>query len=356
MKLIPSPTIFDFYYDQNGYPLVGGKIYSYKAGTNEPLETYADSSGLYVNTNPVILDSKGGATIFIKANDPETGEVADAYKFVLTDAKGVVIRTVDNIYSLKGEKGTNGGIKGDDGAKGDTGEKGVTGPRGYPGAKGNIGEKGDNGSETHFWRTAGTYTFLIPDSVTSINYEICGGGGGLRNVNAFPITITSTSISTGTAGQVIRGTATVSPGETLTIVIGAGGLVQLASASNGLDNGQPSSIQAPSLAKITANGGNGGATSSAPSSYSLYQKSSPFISFDTAEGLNINIAPTPVFGESSPYGEGGNILKNGHPNAFGNGASGGSGLIYKDGSTIKCDSFGVGGAGLVSLTYFVNNG
>ena len=51
--LIPSPSIREFFTDANGKPLAGGKLYTYKAGTTIPKETY---------THWVLYDSRGGGT------------------------------------------------------------------------------------------------------------------------------------------------------------------------------------------------------------------------------------------------------------------------------------------------------
>jgi hypothetical protein len=72
----------------NGAPLVGGKVYTYQAGTTSPQVTYTDSTGSSANTNPIILDSRGEANIWL-------GEAT--YKFKLTDANDVEIWTVDYI-------------------------------------------------------------------------------------------------------------------------------------------------------------------------------------------------------------------------------------------------------------------
>jgi len=45
-------------------PLAGGKVYTYVPGTSTPKDTYTTESGSVANTNPVILDSRGEATIF----------------------------------------------------------------------------------------------------------------------------------------------------------------------------------------------------------------------------------------------------------------------------------------------------
>lgn len=77
------------YFDDNGDPLVGGKVYTYAAGTLSPKYTYSSSTVSVPtrNTNPVILDARGEATIFWDG----------AYKVVLTDSLDNEIWTVDNV-------------------------------------------------------------------------------------------------------------------------------------------------------------------------------------------------------------------------------------------------------------------
>lgn len=84
--LTPVPKIQ--FFDANGNPLVGGKLYSYSAGTTTPLPTYTDYGGATPNTNPVILDSRGEANVWLGNS---------LYKFKLTSATDVEIWTVDNI-------------------------------------------------------------------------------------------------------------------------------------------------------------------------------------------------------------------------------------------------------------------
>lgn len=71
-----------------GVPLSGGKVYTYAAGTTTPQATYTDSTGATPNPNPVILDSRGEASIWLGSA---------TYKFKLTDANDVEIWTVDYI-------------------------------------------------------------------------------------------------------------------------------------------------------------------------------------------------------------------------------------------------------------------
>lgn len=87
--LSPSPKLQ--FFDANGNPLVGGKLYSYTAGTTSPLATYADSTNTSANTNPIILDARGEASVWLGA---------DAYyKLALYSATDVLIWSVDNIIA-----------------------------------------------------------------------------------------------------------------------------------------------------------------------------------------------------------------------------------------------------------------
>jgi len=83
-----TPTAKMQFFKADGTPLVGGKLYTYTAGTTTPQTTFTDSSGGTANTNPVILDSRGEANIWLGGS---------TYKFKLADANDVEIWTVDNI-------------------------------------------------------------------------------------------------------------------------------------------------------------------------------------------------------------------------------------------------------------------
>jgi parallel beta-helix repeat protein len=87
--LSPAPKLQ--FFDANGNPLVGGKLYSYAAGTTTPLATYTDAGGATANANPVILDSRGEASVWL-------GDAS--YKLRLTSATDVDIWTVDNINAI----------------------------------------------------------------------------------------------------------------------------------------------------------------------------------------------------------------------------------------------------------------
>ena len=85
-SLAPTPKLQ--FFDANGAPLVGGKLYTYAAGSTTPLASYTDSTGVSANTNPIILDSRGEANVWLGAA---------SYKFALYDSTNVLIWTVDNI-------------------------------------------------------------------------------------------------------------------------------------------------------------------------------------------------------------------------------------------------------------------
>ena len=94
--VMPSPkfTIFD----NSGNPVSGGKLCSYVAGTTTPANTYTDSTLTSANTNPVVADSAGRATVFLSSGS--------SYKFVArlagsdsTCATGTVLWTVDNVLA-----------------------------------------------------------------------------------------------------------------------------------------------------------------------------------------------------------------------------------------------------------------
>ena len=85
--LAPQPKAQ--FFDASGSPLVGGKVYTYAAGTTTPLQTYTSESAVTPNTNPVILDSRGECDLWFSP--------ASSYKVVLKSATDTLQWTVDNI-------------------------------------------------------------------------------------------------------------------------------------------------------------------------------------------------------------------------------------------------------------------
>lgn len=89
MAVLAAPFFLQFV-DNDGVPVSGGKVYTYAAGTTTPKATFTDFTEAHQATNPLILDAAGRVTIWISG----------AYKFVLTDANDVPIRTTDNVVSF----------------------------------------------------------------------------------------------------------------------------------------------------------------------------------------------------------------------------------------------------------------
>jgi len=91
--------------DANGRPLVGGRLFTYQNRTTTPAATYLDAAGTTPNTNPVILNARGEATVYLLANQ--------VYRFVLQDRFGAAIWSQDGITGvvsapdLAGQGGSN---------------------------------------------------------------------------------------------------------------------------------------------------------------------------------------------------------------------------------------------------------
>ena len=90
------PFIMPQWFDNNGDPLAGGKIWIYLAGTTTPGISYTDSTGSVPNTNPVILDSSGRASVWLSPGN---------YKLVMTTKDDVVLWTKDKVKPADGGGG-----------------------------------------------------------------------------------------------------------------------------------------------------------------------------------------------------------------------------------------------------------
>ncbi len=80
----PAPQFFD----ANGKPLVGGKLFVYIAGTTTTAVTYSDFNRTE-NTSPVILNDLGTCMLIVPS--------ANLYKIVLYDRNGNLLLTRDNV-------------------------------------------------------------------------------------------------------------------------------------------------------------------------------------------------------------------------------------------------------------------
>ncbi len=89
-------------FDANGDPLVGGRLYSFAAGTSTPQDTFTTRAGTIANTNPVILDANGEADVWTTPGL--------LYKFTLKDTADVEQWSVDNYPSGEQVASTTSGL------------------------------------------------------------------------------------------------------------------------------------------------------------------------------------------------------------------------------------------------------
>jgi hypothetical protein len=80
--------------DSVGQPLVGGKIYTYQAGSSTPLDTYTSVNATVANSNPIILGTNGRTPNEIWLT------FGYSYKFIIKDANDVTIQTLDDLYGI----------------------------------------------------------------------------------------------------------------------------------------------------------------------------------------------------------------------------------------------------------------
>lgn len=92
------PALKPRFFDSNGDPLAGGKLFVYVANSVTPTTTWSDQAMTQPNSNPIILDANGEANVWILE--------ATLYKFVLKDVDDVVQYTLDEV-SVSGT-GANG--------------------------------------------------------------------------------------------------------------------------------------------------------------------------------------------------------------------------------------------------------
>jgi hypothetical protein len=79
------------YFNNDGTPAAGGKLWTYAAGTSNPKATYSDAAGTIPNPNPVPLDAHGEAVVYWSG----------AYKVDIKQADGQQVTgyPVDNVAS-----------------------------------------------------------------------------------------------------------------------------------------------------------------------------------------------------------------------------------------------------------------
>ena len=94
MPFFLSPIANDQIFDSAGDPLVGGQVETYLAGSSTPAATYTSDAGSVQNGNPIILNALGYAPNAVWLSS------GVAYKFIIKDANGAVLRTIDNVAGI----------------------------------------------------------------------------------------------------------------------------------------------------------------------------------------------------------------------------------------------------------------
>jgi len=86
------------FFDANGDPLSGGKLYTYIAGTTTPQATYTSVSGLTANANPIILNSEGR----VSGTNEVWLDSAVSYKLILQTSASVQLWSADDLSGIAG--------------------------------------------------------------------------------------------------------------------------------------------------------------------------------------------------------------------------------------------------------------
>lgn len=341
-NLVVVPSIFQQFFDADGFPLTGGKLYTYQSKTNIKVDTFKDSEANSLNENPIILDANGMCRIFIQNTTVEEGEDPIGYRFELFDKNDVLIRTEDNIFAISGVDGKNTG-RVVVGPPGDVGPEGKS-IQGKTGKTGDVGPIGKGGKTEVMYRTAGSYVYTVEKGVSKINVIQLAGGGGFLNQNSVAVG----RVTSGRAGEMATYDINVSEGDNITIVVGAGGK---ASTIQSEVNGKNTTVNHSSIGTKTTLGGQSGYSNSPIDFANSFQTMTPFLNEKTFSGQYITVIPRAISGEGTKFGQGGDVYKTGSPNATGNGSSGGSGIPVLSGTTITVSSFGAGADGLVILSF-----
>jgi hypothetical protein len=78
--------------DTDGTPLASGKVYHYSAGTLTTKNMYTDYAGSTPAAQPIVLDSRGCATVY----------GSGLYKVIIKDSDDATVVTIDNFTATSG--------------------------------------------------------------------------------------------------------------------------------------------------------------------------------------------------------------------------------------------------------------
>ncbi len=190
------------------------------------------------------------------------------------------------------------------------------------------------------YTTAGSFTFTVPNGCTSISAVCVGGGGGGGGGESGR----DDGVSGGAGGALCYGTIPVTPGESLTIVVGSGGNGG-GSANNG-NAGGTTSIARGVTNLITAVGGGGGqARSTATVNGGTRSVDASVTNSGGGNGGNSGGNSTDT--GSGGGGAGGYSGNGGAGGTTGNGSAGAGGGGGGGGATSSGQGYGGGGVGIL---------
>jgi hypothetical protein len=170
------------------------------------------------------------------------------------------------------------------------------------GGKGKAGAVYFTWGQSQTFTTVGTTTFTVPNFVTTLTINAAGGGGGGGNLTDSGCNNDYGTGGGGSSGQLIAGySLTVTPGQTISVTVGAGGSPQAVGGNTVITAG---------ATIITLKGGNPGGGG------------------ECCEGVNYGGGTVPTGGPTGYYGY------NGGTGYYGNGANiGGNGYGNTGGGT-----------------------
>lgn len=194
------------------------------------------------------------------------------------------------------------------------------------------------------YTTAGTNTWVVPAGVTRVYVEVQGGGGGGGGAAS-----SGGSGGGGSGGGYAEGWVDVTPGQSITVIVGAGGTAGTGSPS--VNGGAGGSSSFGSTSPVSATGGGGG-TTQAGTAGTGGSGSGGQINITGGNGYAgtyLNGTSTPVGGNGAPSYRGSAIpayVSGASVAGFGPGV-GGSGSGWNGAAT----NGGAGAAGQVTIRY-----